>query len=158
VYASIYELCSNKTMGTSEGQLDERQKSLAQARLLRILPRLAKLNLDALMRSRFPDVEEKYGAEKGLLWFACCSMVDKSDLLMHITLLDFFAELLATLCEVHITPSQMQYLSALMQEVCRNDEKMYKSLEALAIHEETSPELVSLLLRLNHGSQSLPLR
>jgi hypothetical protein len=45
-----------------------------------------------------------------------------------------------------------------MQEVCRNDEKMYKSLEALAIHEETSPELVSLLLRLNQGSQSLPLR
>jgi hypothetical protein len=158
IYASIYDLCSNTTIGAGEGQLDERQKSLAQGRLLRLLPRLTVLDFGATSRSQFADVEARYmptpqdghGQGKGgLLWFASTAMVDKKDVLMHITLLDFFAELLMVLSEAERSAAEIEYLAALMREVVRDDLTMYKSLEALAANEASSPELVQLLARLN---------
>lgn len=76
-------------------------------------------------------------------------MVDKKDVLMHITLLDFFAELLMVLSEAERSAAEIEYLAALMREVVRDDLTMYKSLEALAANEASSPELVQLLARLN---------
>jgi len=76
IYNLILSLCSSTTTGTGIGQLDERQKSLAQARLLRILPRLAVLDFNTITRTHFPEVEKAYGINQpGLLYFATVDMV-----------------------------------------------------------------------------------
>ncbi|KAL3420065.1 hypothetical protein PVAG01_08564 [Phlyctema vagabunda] len=154
IYELLFSLCSFQNMGTGEGQLDERQKSLAQARLLRILPRLAALDFATLSHSHFPDIEERYGMEgeqRSLLYFAAENMVDKEDLLMHITLIDFFAEFLEKMSDTNLSPTTMEYLAALMREVTIDDTRIYESLEALALNPETSPELMDLLVRLNQS-------
>lgn len=151
IYDSLFALCSSKTIGTDPGQLDERQKSLAQARLLRILPRLAVLDFRSITRTHFPDVERTYGvAQPGLLYFATVDMVNKSDdMLMHITLIDFFAEFLEMMSLTELTKSTMDYLGALMKKAISEDPTLYKSLEIMASSSETTPELVDLLVKLN---------
>ncbi|KAE8443553.1 hypothetical protein EG329_001715 [Mollisiaceae sp. DMI_Dod_QoI] len=151
IYDLIFSLCSFTTMGSGEGQLDERQKSLAQARLLRVLPRLAVLDFQTITRSHFPDVEGRYGIhEHGLLYFAAAEMVNKEeDILMHITLIDFLAEFLEMMSMTELTKSTMDYLAVLMKQVTESDPTAYKSLESLAVSPDTSPELIDLLVKLN---------
>lgn len=151
IYSTILSLCSSSTIGAGIGQLDERQKSLAQARLLRILPRLASLDFGALTRSHFPEVDSSYGlldGKQGLLFFAALSMVDKQDLLMHITLIDFFREFLDTMSMTDMSGSTVQTLVVLMREATK-DAATLESLTALAESESSSEELVELLSRLN---------
>jgi hypothetical protein len=152
IYELIFDLCSPKTIGTGEGQLDERQKSLAQARLLRLLPRLASLDFRIISHSNFPSIDRKYGlgAEQGILWFSAIHMVNKEeDMLMHITLIDFFAEFLEVLSTTEISPLMMEYLAKLLKKVTETDQTLYKSLESIAVNPESAPELVDLLVRLN---------
>jgi hypothetical protein len=152
IYGLLLDLCSSKTVGRGEGQLDERQKSLAQARVLRVLPRIAALDFLAVSRTNFPEIERQYGlqeGESGLLWFAATDMVDKEDVLMHITVIDFFVELLEMISLTEITPKTMEYLAKLCKEVTTTDTTMYKSLESIALNPESSPELVDLLVKLN---------
>jgi hypothetical protein len=154
IYSLLFSLCSHSTTGAHEGQLDERQKSLAQARLLRLLPRLAVLDFSTISRSNFLDVEAEYGIannEQGLLYFATVNMVDKQDMLMHITLVDFFAEFLDMLSMTHISGPTMEYLERLMKTVTADDQITYKSLESLAMSPNSSPELVELLIKLNES-------
>jgi hypothetical protein len=151
IYDLLFSLCSFHTIGTGEGQLDTRQKSLAQARLLRVLPRLAVLDFQTITHSQFPEIEERYGVdEQGVLYFAAVDMVNKEeDMLMHITVIDFFAEFLEVMSTTELTKTTMDYLAALMKKVASTDTTLYKSLEAMALSPETSPELVDLLVRLN---------
>jgi len=152
IYDLLFNLCSFETIGTGENELDERQKSLAQARLLRILPRLAALDFHTVSHSHFPDVEAEYGleGETGLLWFAATHMVNKEeDMLMHITVIDFFAEFLETISVTEINPSTMAYLKKLLKKVTESDQTIYKSLESIALNPESAPELVDLLVKLN---------
>lgn len=154
MYDMLFSLCSSTTIGTGEGQLDERQKSLAQARLLRILPRLATLDFHTITHTKFPDIEQKYRVgQPGVLYFATVDMVDKeADMLMHITLMDLFAEFLDMMSTTELTKATMDYLAALVKKVATSDPVMYKHLEAIAmspVTAEKSPELVGLLLRLN---------
>ncbi|KAM0276421.1 hypothetical protein ACHAQH_006773 [Verticillium albo-atrum] len=86
--------------------LTEHQTSLAQGRLLRLLPRLAvrdfelvttappKPGEDELMGGVDPEAEAR---ESGLLQFVALKMVDKSDMLMHLSLIDFFETLISLL-------------------------------------------------------------
>lgn len=92
IYGSIYQICSLSTVG-EEGQLNKRDKTVAQARLLDLL---AKIDCDSIRTSQIAEVEIAYGVkEGGLLEFATLNMVDyEDDILMHMTLVDFFAELL----------------------------------------------------------------
>jgi DNA mismatch repair protein HSM3, N terminal domain len=152
IYTLLFSLCSYSTAGTGEGQLDERQKSLAQARLLRLLPRLAVLDFSTISHSSFPDVEAEYGIasnELGLLHFAAVKMVNKQDMLMHITLIDFFAEFLDMLSMTHISRPTMEYLKILMNTATAGDRILYRSLESLATLPNSSPELIELLVTLN---------
>jgi hypothetical protein len=152
IYDLLYSLCVPQNTGTGEDQLDERQKSLAQARMLRVLPRLAVLDFASISRSDFTDVAAKYGLEHGdlgLLYFASRQMINKADMLMHITLIDFFAEFLDMLSMTQISGSTMEYLVKLVKAVTADDVAMYKSLESLALSPNSSPELVELLLKLN---------
>jgi hypothetical protein len=154
IYSLLFSLCSYNTIGTGEGQLDERQNSLAQARLLRLLPRLAVLDFSTISHSSFPDVEAEYGLsnnELGLLHFAALKMVNKQDMLMHITLIDFFAELLDRLSMTHISGPTMEYLKMLMKTATADDQILYKSLESLATSPNSSPELIELLITLNEA-------
>jgi DNA mismatch repair protein HSM3, N terminal domain len=148
----LYNLCVPHNTGTGEGQLDERQKSLAQARMLRILPKLATLDFTTVSRNDFPDIAAEYGIQRGelgLLYFAATQMISKEDMLMHITLIDFFAEFLDMLSMTQISGSTMEYLAHLTKTVAADDRAMYKSLESLATSPNSSPELVELLVKLN---------
>lgn len=150
IYDSIFSMCSSSIIGSI--QLDEHQKSLAQARLLRVLPRLAVLDFNSITRTHFPDVERAFEvAQPGLLYFATVDMVDKEeDILMHITLIDFFAEFLEMMSFTELTKPTMDYIGALMKKVTGEDVTLYKSLEAMASNPEAAPELVDFLVKLNN--------
>ncbi|KAL9004703.1 MAG: hypothetical protein Q9188_002478 [Gyalolechia gomerana] len=92
IYGSIYQICSLSTAG-QEGQLSKRDKTVAQARLLDLL---AKIDCESVRTSQIAEVETSYGVKDGgLLEFASVKMVDyEDDVLMHMTLIDFFAEIL----------------------------------------------------------------
>ncbi|KAB5532507.1 hypothetical protein GE09DRAFT_1040268 [Coniochaeta sp. 2T2.1] len=101
-YTLILSICSGRDPDTAA---DERQLTLAQGRLLRILPRLAALNFHAVSSSEFASPIPSYftngalAAEEesqrartvdSLLHFAALRMVDRRDRLMHLSLVDFF--------------------------------------------------------------------
>lgn len=153
IYQMLFELCSFKTVGKGEGQLDERQKSLAQARLLRILPRMAALDFPAVSRTSYPEVDEQYGmrtGEQGILWFAATDMVNKEeDMLMHITVIDFFPELLEMMSmTASVSQRTMIYLRKLLRRVTATDITVLKSLESIALNPESPSELVDFLREL----------
>lgn len=88
VFSQILTLCSphpDRTMN---------QTTLAQGRLLRLLPRLATLNLAPLSTTKFPDLLSDEG---GLLRWAALHMVDATDILMHLNLVDFFETLVSVM-------------------------------------------------------------
>lgn len=92
IYGSIYRICSLTTAGQM-GQISKRDKTVAQARLLDLL---VKIDCDAIRRPQIPEVEGQYGVKDGgLMEFAALKMVDHDDdVLMHMTLIDFFADIL----------------------------------------------------------------
>lgn len=130
IYASIFELC----LGGGEPALDERQTSLAQARLLRLLPRLACLDIEAL-RLPIPiselregsKLERLRGSEHGILYWASTGMIDRSDILMHVTSLDYFADLLKRLGgfgdfdRVELKQAQMDFLFEMTKDLVKQD-------------------------------------
>ena len=89
IYGSIFSICSLATAG-QDGQPSERHKTVAQARLLDMILRI---DGDVVRQSQIPEIEKQYGVnEGGLLHFAAIHMVDYgNDILMHMTLLDFYA-------------------------------------------------------------------
>lgn len=93
VYAAFIQSCSLDF----KDHLSKNQKTLAQARLMDWLPKVAEMDWTAVSRSYHSDVESVAGVEKnGLLEFAALRMVDfKDDVLMHRCLIDFYADLLS---------------------------------------------------------------
>jgi hypothetical protein len=74
--------------------LNERDKSIAQARLLSWVRRVGVMNFNSIISSNDLDVEREVGLEQGqgLLHYAALKMVDKEDdMLMHLTLINFFS-------------------------------------------------------------------
>ncbi|KAL8858200.1 MAG: hypothetical protein Q9178_005212 [Gyalolechia marmorata] len=92
IYGSIYRICSLNNAGRN-GELSKRDKTVAQARLLDLL---VKIDCQSIRRPQIADVESAYGVKTGgLMEFAALKMVDyENDVLMHMTLIDFFADLL----------------------------------------------------------------
>ncbi|KAL8895328.1 MAG: hypothetical protein Q9192_003705 [Flavoplaca navasiana] len=92
IYESIFRICSLTNAGHN-GELSKRDKSVAQARLLDLL---VKIDCESIRRPQIPEVESRYGVKDGgLMEFAALKMVDyEDDVLMHMTLIDFFADLL----------------------------------------------------------------
>lgn len=95
IYGSIFAICSLLTVGQA-AQPNKREKTIAQARLLEFLLLLRPDVSDSWSKSHCPEVEAAYGVrDGGILDFAALHMVDyKDDVLMHMTLIDFFAGLL----------------------------------------------------------------
>jgi hypothetical protein len=79
--------------------LSKRDKTIAQARLLSWLPRVGQLDWNALISPHGIDVEREVGLKggQGLLHYAALKMVDtEDDMLMHMTLINFFSVLITT--------------------------------------------------------------
>lgn len=91
VYGRLFSLCSLGDSGP--GSLPKRDKTVAQGRLMSLLVKAGKRRWDIISRSQISDIEGKYQSNS-LLHFAACRMVDKEDVLMHMTLLGFFHDLL----------------------------------------------------------------
>ncbi|KAL8853683.1 MAG: hypothetical protein Q9221_001494 [Calogaya cf. arnoldii] len=92
IYDSIFRICTLENAGES-GQLSKRDKTVAQARLLDLL---VKIDCKSIRRPQIAEVESRYRVkEGGIMEFAALKMVDyEDDVLMHMTLIDFLAELL----------------------------------------------------------------
>ncbi|OJJ41441.1 hypothetical protein ASPWEDRAFT_35000 [Aspergillus wentii DTO 134E9] len=91
VYGRLFSLCSLTDDGP--GSLPKREKTVAQGRLMGFLVKTGRLHWEMISSLQIPEIEAKYQSSS-LLHFAACQMVDKSDVLMHMTLLNFFHDLL----------------------------------------------------------------
>jgi hypothetical protein len=95
IYDSLFSLCSARTVG-QPGQLSKREKTIAQGRLLDLVIEIC--HAPQIWKSQMHDVEEAYGLSSngGLLEFAAVHMVDyRDDVLIHMTLIDFFTKLVS---------------------------------------------------------------
>lgn len=101
--------------------LNKRDKTIAQARLLSWLPRVGALHWDTLVAQCTMDVEREVGLsdDQGLLHYATMKMVDTGeDMLMYMTLINFFSELITTvkttphLTYVQFHPPPIQHLTS----------------------------------------------
>jgi hypothetical protein len=91
VYGLFFGLCSLKD--DAPGGLSKRERTIAQGRLMALLVKAGKLRWDVISTAQVPDIEAKYQSTS-LLQFATTQMVQLSDVLMHMTLISFFRELL----------------------------------------------------------------
>ncbi|PVH99132.1 hypothetical protein DM02DRAFT_19279 [Periconia macrospinosa] len=95
-----YYYTSTKNLENSPlPHFSKRDKTISQARLLEWLPKVGALDWNAISTSRNSEVEREVGLgnDQGLLHYAALKMVDtEDDLLMHITLLNFYTDLITT--------------------------------------------------------------
>lgn len=91
VYSLLFGLCS--LQDGAPGDLTKRERTLAQGRLMSFLVKVGRLRWDVISKSQISGIEANYNS-KSLVHFAAGQMVDRSDVLMHMTLLGFFRDLL----------------------------------------------------------------
>lgn len=97
VYELFFKLCSWDGDALPGGK---RAKTEGQGRLLEFVAKLAGLDFDAVVASRFPEIEKKFSVSaedpcQGLLDFAARHAIRvDDDVMMHMLLLDFYAALL----------------------------------------------------------------
>ncbi|KAK2071067.1 hypothetical protein P8C59_005520 [Phyllachora maydis] len=160
ILALLVDLCAGRDPATSG---DPKQLSLAQGRLLGILPRLATLNFDAVAapRDSFPTpvhstngtghdsppvvqapvdtpATEPSSPHRSLLQWAALHMVDQRDILMRLSLVDFFAAFVSLMRVAPTSPSDMESIRALLREAMRADGSLRSELESLP--DRTVPE------------------
>ncbi|PNY23488.1 Uncharacterized protein TCAP_06540 [Tolypocladium capitatum] len=110
--------------------------TISQGRLLRMLPRLAALDVRAVNQTAFPDLFPLPGAAVqdagcGLLQWATLGMVDKSDVLMHLTLVDFFETLVSILRVSGRSPEQDHTVKSLLKAAVPDDAELETALRTL---------------------------
>lgn len=147
ILSLIVTLCSTPTdtsLTPQELRAALRQTSLSQGRLLRLLPPLATLSLHTIIHSEFTDlfpIPEPAAAElsHGLLQWAALTMVDKSDILMHLSLIDFFEALVSVM---RVSADDEDFTKRLVKIAVRNDPELLSSLRGLpdrTIEDEAEP-------------------
>ncbi|KAI0378866.1 hypothetical protein F5Y04DRAFT_283528 [Hypomontagnella monticulosa] len=140
VYELVLSLCTNG--------LDTQQRSLAQGRLLRVLPRLAALNFRAVTWTEFTDLNQRFAnfnGNGGLLHFAALHMIDKEDLLVHLNLIDFFEALLSIQRVTPFSTYKMDTLKKLVGDATAQDNVLKAAIVSLP--ERTVPEEAEDLTR-----------
>jgi hypothetical protein len=105
-----YHYTSLKGLSSSpQPLLSNRDKTISQARLLHWLPTVGAMDWVTISTGYGLDVEREAGLShsQGLLHYAASHMVDTADdILMHMTLLNFFRELIVTVkTKPHLTYS-----------------------------------------------------
>ncbi|KAK8170993.1 hypothetical protein BKA80DRAFT_315059 [Phyllosticta citrichinensis] len=96
VYSLFFALCGAQGPRSQIPPPSRSRKTVAQARLMTWLPKVGALSWSAISHSHHPDIEESFGLKStGLLDFISLHAVDyDGDVLMHISLVDFFSDLL----------------------------------------------------------------
>ncbi|KAF1968841.1 hypothetical protein BU23DRAFT_540601 [Bimuria novae-zelandiae CBS 107.79] len=88
--------------------LTKRDKTISQARLLNWLPKIGALDWSTITSNHGMDIEKKVGLAEGqgILHYASLKMVDaEDDILMHMTLINFYRELIVNVkTKPHLTP------------------------------------------------------
>lgn len=82
-----------------EPLLNKRDRTIAQARLLEWIPRVGNMDWSTVTSSHSSEIEREVGLSEGqgLAHYASSRMVDTADdILMHLTLINFFSDLIAT--------------------------------------------------------------
>ncbi|KAJ8117224.1 hypothetical protein OPT61_g1519 [Boeremia exigua] len=133
-----YHTSLNRLVSPPLPTLSKRDKTIAQARLLSWLPRVGVLHWDTLVAPHTIDVEREVGLSDnhGLLHYATTKMVDtEDDMLMHMTLINFFSELIST---VKATPHLTPYDSSLSLDFLR-EQGVHQQL--IKFHTTDSPGL-----------------
>lgn len=139
-YKLLLDICSGRHPDiTAAGP---RQLSLAQGRLLDILPRLSVLNLHAVTQSPFPagrpthatnggshpDGEPSPRGNDGILQFGALHMVDKQDTLMHLNLVSFFEGFVSLMRATEQSPYKLETIRTLLREATADDEILRSAL------------------------------
>jgi hypothetical protein len=134
-----YHYTSLKPLSSSaQPSLSKRDKTISQARLLSWLPRVAAMDWNAVASPYGLDVEREVGLkeEQGLLHYAALQMVNiEEDILMHMTLLQFFSVLITT---VQTKPHLSHYDSSLALDFLR-EEGIHKGI--VEFHTPDNPSL-----------------
>ncbi|OWY47468.1 hypothetical protein CUC08_Gglean005790 [Alternaria sp. MG1] len=118
--------------------LNKRDKTISQARLLSWLPRVAAMDWNAIASTYGLDVEKEAGLKEGqgLLHYAALKMVDtEDDMLMHMTLLQFYSTLITT---VKTKPHLSHYDSSLALDFLK-EEGVHKGI--VDFHTSENPSL-----------------
>ncbi|EMR67244.1 hypothetical protein UCREL1_5757 [Eutypa lata UCREL1] len=131
--------------GEGQQRLSDQQRTLAQGRLLRVLPRLAALNLSAVARTEFTDLNQRYVGiddDSGLLRFAALHMIDYDDMLMRLNLVDFFETFLSTQRVTPFSTYKMETLRKLVRDAITSSNGGGDALKnaLLGLPERTVPE------------------
>ncbi|KAK4034778.1 hypothetical protein C8A01DRAFT_18476 [Parachaetomium inaequale] len=151
MYTLLLDLIAGRHPDTAG---DPHQLSLAQGRVLRILPRLAAINFRAVSHSHMTaptpvhftngneqctDGEEQPPPSnpnpprpgEGLLQYAALRMVQKSDTLMHLSLVDFFETLVSLLRVTEDSTLKTETLRAMLGEATGGDAVLRDALLSL---------------------------
>ncbi|GAB1318494.1 DNA mismatch repair protein HSM3 N-terminal domain-containing protein [Madurella fahalii] len=160
MYTTLLDLCSGRHPDTAG---DAHQLSLAQGRVLRLLPRLAALNFAAVSRSAIPAPTAPHLTNgngsgndgvphphahphprpgEGLLQFAALRMVQRADLLMHLSLVDFFETFVGLMRVTGRSPGKVETMRAVLGEATAGDEVLREALLSLpdrTVEEEAEP-------------------
>jgi hypothetical protein len=171
---------------------NRRQVSLAQGRVLRLLPRLAAIDFRAVSQSNFlaptpayllnghasdaMDVDGNGDGDgegegegetrrappprpprpgEGLLQYAALRLVQRTDLLMHLSLVDFFEALLALMRVTEPSDVKLQTLRAVVSEAVAEDEVLREALLTLPDRtvEEEAEDLTRWLREVMPGEE-----
>ncbi|KAK0621788.1 hypothetical protein B0T17DRAFT_535078 [Bombardia bombarda] len=144
VYGLLVDLCAGRHADTAT---DARQLSLAQGRVLRVLPRLAALDIRAVSKSEFQAAvgltngHQENGdgganghgprSGEGLLQFAALHMVDKSDVLLHLSLVDFFEMFVGLARVTEYSAYKVETVRALLRAATAQDAVLKEALVTL---------------------------
>lgn len=91
VYGLLFGLCSLQQPAVND--LSKRERTIAQGRLMTLLVKAGKLRWDIISTGHIEEIEMKYQSSS-IIHFATTQMVQTSDTLMHMTLINFFRDLL----------------------------------------------------------------
>ncbi|KAL7805853.1 hypothetical protein V8C26DRAFT_358346 [Trichoderma gracile] len=142
----ITTLCSPET--TIPPTRPRHQTSLSQGRLLRLLTRLATLNIRAISQTSFPELFPVSDAAaqalgRGLLQWAALSMVSKADdVLMHLNLIDFFETFVSVMRVAGLDAEERSIVRTLVRVAAAEDGQLREALKGLpnrTVEEEAEP-------------------
>ncbi|KAG6001161.1 hypothetical protein E4U21_004660 [Claviceps maximensis] len=142
----IEQHCSFDTKGQAPSRT-AREITISQGRLLRLLPRLCTMDIAVLSRSFCPDLfvlPEAHEGDlgQGLLQWTALGMVEKSDILMHLNLVDFFETLVSVMRVSRRSLTLDTFIGKLVKAAVQSDDQLTSALKTLpdrTIEEEAEP-------------------
>lgn len=141
----IKTLCSPET--ANPPTRPRHQTSLSQGRLLRLLIRLAALDIRAISTAHYQDLFPLSPAiapsDQGILQWAALEMLSGSDdILMQLNLIDFFETLVSVMRVSRLTPEENAIVKKLVKVAAEGNGQLKEALRGLpnrTVEEEAEP-------------------